>query len=239
MLWFGIKWASKPADKEHPYGHGKAEALVAMGISLALTVAAGIIMKESIENISTPHKTPAAFTLAVLVIVIATKELLYRYVLKTGLEINSGAVKADAFHHRSDAITSAAAFIGITIGLIGGKGFEVADDWAALFAAFIILINAYKIFRPAMGELLDEDAPELNAQLKLVAEKVPGVLKIEKCHSRKMGVMNHADLHIWVKEDISVKEGHQIAHQVKANIQQEFPQFFDVMIHIEPYSTNS
>lgn len=148
---------AKPADEKHSYSHGKVEALVAIGIALALCAAALFIATESIQNIQAPHKVPASYTLIILVVVILTKELLYRYVLKTGLEINSGAVKADAFHHRSDAITSAAAFIGISIGLIGGKGYEVADDWAALLASGIILINVYLIIRPAIGELLDEN----------------------------------------------------------------------------------
>ena len=235
MLWLGLKWSSKPADKEHPYGHGKAEALVAVGIAFALFIAASIIGIESIHNILTPHKVPATYTLIILVVVIVTKELLYRYVLKTGLEINSGAVKADAFHHRSDAITSAAAFIGIAIGIIGEKGYEVSDDYAALFASFIIIINAYKILRPAIGELLDEDLdPSLCERVKELASQIDQVIKVEKCHARKMGVMNHADLHIWVDQSLSVAEGHEIAHQVKSHVQKALPQFIDVMIHVEP-----
>jgi cation diffusion facilitator family transporter len=236
MLWFGLKWSAKPADKEHPYGHGKAEALTAAGISLALTIAAYVIAMESIHNISTPHETPKAYTLIILAVVIATKELLFRYVLKTGQELGSGAVKADAFHHRSDAITSAAAFIGIGIGLLGGKGYEAADDWAALLASVIILINAYRIFRPAIGELLDEELdPELNKSVRMLATEVEGVEYVEKCHVRKMGVMNHADLHIWVNKDITVEMGHDITHRVKDHITNSFPRFSDIMIHIEPY----
>lgn len=235
MLWLGLKWASKPADEDHPYGHGKAEALIAIGIAAALTVAAFIIGKESIHNIITPHKTPKPYTLVILLVVIATKEILYRYVKKVGIGINSEAVKADAFHHRSDAITSAAAFIGISIALIGGKGYEVADDYAALFAGVIVLINVYKIARPAIGELLDEDLdPSLNERVRELAAEVQGVTHVEKCHTRKMGVLNHADLHIWVDGNLSVTEGHTISHAVKDHIQSVLPQFIEVMIHIEP-----
>ena len=235
MLWLGLKWASKPADEDHPYGHGKAEALIAIGIAAALTVAALVIGRESIYNIMTPHESPKAYTLIILLGVILVKELLYRYVLKTGLELNSSAVQADAFHHRSDAITSAAAFVGIAVALIGGRGYESADDWAALFAGAIILINVYKIARPAIGELLDEDLdPKLCLRVRELAAAVPGVLEVEKCHTRKMGVLNHADLHIWVNGNLTVTEGHAISHAVKDSIQKELPQFIDVMIHIEP-----
>lgn len=239
MLWLGLKWASKPADEDHPYGHGKAEALIAIGIAAALTAAAFVIGKESIHNIITPHKTPKPYTLIILLVVIATKEVLYRYVKKTAIEINSEAVKADAFHHRSDAITSLAAFIGISISLIGGKGYEAADDYAALFAGVIILINVYHIARPAIGELLDEDLdPSLNERVRELAAEIDGVTNVEKCHTRKMGVLNHADLHIWVDGNLSVTEGHTISHAVKDHIQNTLPQFIEVMIHIEPNGHN-
>jgi cation diffusion facilitator family transporter len=235
MLWFGLKWAAKPADEKHPYGHGKAEALVSMGIALALCAAALLIATESIQHIQSPHKVPAPYTLAILLLVIAAKEGLYRYVLKRGKQINSGAVKADAFHHRSDAITSAAAFIGISIGIVGGPGYEVADDWAALFASAIILVNAYLIFRPAMGELLDENLnPELNQRVMDLATQNPRVIKVEQSHTRKMGPMNHADLHLWVDKNLTVEQGHQVAHEVKSHIQKNLPQIIGIMIHVEP-----
>lgn len=239
LLYVGLKWSSRPADKAHPYGHGKAEALIALGIALGLCAAAVIISIESIHNISTPHEAPKAWTLIVLAIVILTKEILYRYVLKTGEEINSGAVKADAFHHRSDAITSAAAFIGIGIAILAGPGYEEADDWAALLAAVVIVINAYLIARPAIGELLDEDLdPALNESVKQLAAQVAGVEFIEKCHIRKMGLMSHADMHVWVNKDLTVAQGHDIAHAVQDTIKETYPQMVQIHIHIEPSGIN-
>lgn len=235
MLWFGLKWASRPADENHPYGHGKVEALIAVGISLGLVGAAVIIVRDSIRHILEPHKTPEFYTLIILVLVILVKELLFRYVLRTGEKINSNVIKADAFHHRSDAITSVAAFIGISVGLIGGEGYEVADDYAALFAAVVIVINAYGIFRPAIGELLDEAMePELRDEIYAIARSVPEVIKVHKYRSRKMGIMVQVDLHIWVDRNKSVKEGHDIAHNVKEIIITRIPRIADVHIHIEP-----
>lgn len=235
MLWFGLKYSAKPPDENHPYGHGKTEALIALGISLALVGAAVLIIVNSIRHIMEPHKTPAAYTLFILGGVIIIKELLFRYVLKTGTEIDSSAVKADAFHHRSDAITSAAAFIGISIALVGGEGYEVADDYAALLAGLFIIYNAYGIAKPAVGELLDEKInPDFLNQIVSVAQKTEGVEKIEKCIGRKMGIGFQIDMHVWVKRDLTVEEGHFIAHCAKNNIISSFPSVLDVHIHIEP-----
>lgn len=239
MLWVGLKWSSKPADKNHPYGHGKGEALIALGIAIALVLAAGIIIRDSILHIMNPHKSPEAYTLIILVAVILTKELLYQFVMRKGKALNSDAVKADAFHHRSDAITSLAAFIGISIALIGGEGYEVADDYAALLAGGIIIYNAYTIARPAIGELLDEEMDAtMHEEIKEYALEVKGVLHVEKSFSRKMGAAFHVDLHIWVNKSLSVEEGHNIAHAAKDNILDKMPIIKDVHIHVEPYNIN-
>lgn len=237
ILLIGLRTSLKPADKEHPYGHGKAESLAALVISLGLLCAAGIIIKESIVNISTPHKNPAPYTLIVLVLVIVIKELLSRYVNKIGEETNSHGVKADAFHHRSDAITSAAAFIGISIALIGGTGYQNADDYAALIASSIILINAYLIARPAIDELMDASADEnMIVEIKKLACSVDGVIEIEKTFVRKTGSLFLVDIHVIVTGTLSVADGHKIAHDVKDTIIQTEPRVKDVLVHVEPDS---
>jgi cation diffusion facilitator family transporter len=237
ILLIGLKTSLKPPDKEHPYGHGKAESLAALVISLGLLCAAGIIIKESISNISTPHKSPAGYTLIVLALVIIVKEVLSRYVHKVGSETNSHGVKADAFHHRSDAITSAAAFIGISIALIGGRGYQNADDYAALIASSIILINAYLIARPAIDELMDASADEAMVQdVKRLACSVEGVIEIEKTHIRKTGSAFLVDIHVVVMGTLSVADGHKIAHDVKDTIIETEPRIKDVLVHIEPDS---
>ena len=156
IVWLGLRTAAREPDANHPYGHGKAEPLAAIAVAFALVCAAAYIATEGVLHILTPHQLPAPFTLAVLAVVIVIKETLYRRVNKVGEEVDSNAVKADAWHHRADVITSCTAFVGISIALIGGKGWESADDWAALVACCFIVYNAYHIFRPAFGEIMDE-----------------------------------------------------------------------------------
>ena len=235
FVWLGLRTAARKPDEDHPYGHGKAEPLAALVVSLALWFAAGLIAVQSIENIQTPHQVPAPFTLIVLAGVVIVKELLFRKVEKVGSEVESSAVKADAWHHRADAITSLTAFIGITIALIGGPGYESADDWAALVSSGLIVFNAYHIFRPAFGEIMDEAPPgNWKAEIEQIARAVPGVLGTEKCFVRKMGFEYFVDLHVEVSGDISVREGHDIAHAVKDAIKDKKPYVYDVLVHIEP-----
>ncbi len=236
----GIYFASKPADEDHPYGHGKAEPFAGVAVAFGIFIAAMIIVVQSIYEIITPHHAPAPFTLIVLVLVIIIKESLFRFVIKVGTTVNSVAVKNDAWHHRSDAITSAAAFIGISIALIGGTGFESADDFAALFASVIIIINAYRIFKPALYELLDTAPPiQVIQKVKNAAVKVENVMGIDKCFVRKMGFDYFVDIHVLVDANLPVHKGHEIAHIVKDELMKEFSNISDVLVHIEPYFTNT
>lgn len=231
----GLKIAQTPPDENHPYGHGKAEPLAAMLVAIILATAAMGIAIESIREIQSPSRVPAAFTLIVLLAVIIAKELLFRYLWRTGSNIHSNAVMADAWHHRSDALTSAAAFVGISIALLGGPRFAAADAWAALFASVIIGYNAVRLFRPALAEMMDA-APSaaLVRDVQEAALAVRGVAGLDKCQIRKMGLTYFADLHVVVDGDISVRDGHEIAHQVKDRIQQANPRVTDALVHVEP-----
>jgi len=235
LVLFGIKYSNKPADKNHPYGHGRIEPLITFLVVGFLMISAGIIARQSIINIHTPHELPKAYTLIILGGIIAWKEASYRHVVKKSKETKSSSLKADAWHHRSDAITSVAAFIGITIALILGKGFESADDWAALFAAGFILYNCYLIFRPALGEVMDEHThDEVEVKIREISKTVEGVLGTEKCFIRKTGMKYHIDLHIIVDSLISVKNGHEISHRLKDKIKLEMPEISNILIHVEP-----
>jgi cation diffusion facilitator family transporter len=238
VIWGGLQIAAKPPDIEHPYGHGKAEPLAAVAVSVTV-IAAGIALAiQSVREIVTPHHAPAPFTLVVLILVVVAKELLFRRVVQIGHEISSTAVKADAWHHRSDAITSAAAFVGISIALIGGPGYEPADDWAALLACGLICWNGVKILIPALHETMDTAPPQqLEQEIRVTAAAVPGVLALDKCRVRKMGLDLFVDLHVEVDETLTVREGHTIAHAVKDALRSANPAIVDVLIHIEPAGT--
>lgn len=237
LVLFGIKYSNRPADENHPYGHGRAEPLITFMVVGFLITSATIIAYESIKNISTPHELPKSWTLLVLGTIIIWKEYSYRLVLKRSKESNSSSLKADAWHHRSDAITSIAAFIGISIALILGKGYESADDWAALFASGFILYNSYLIFRPALGEIMDEHLyDDLVLEIRKVSQQVEGIIATEKCFIRKAGMKYHVDLHAIVDAKITVEEGHVLSHNLKDTLRLEIPELGHVLIHIEPNS---
>jgi cation diffusion facilitator family transporter len=235
IVWRGLVVAAEPADEDHPYGHGKAEPLAAAVVSVMLLVAAGWIASTAIREIPRKHLSPAPFTLAVLFVVIVTKEGLFRFVLRESDSVESSVVKADAWHHRSDAITSLAAAIGITVSLVGGKGYEAADDWAAVAAAVVIALNGFRLLRPAFNELMDRSpSRELLDQIRQVAETVPGVEGVEKCMARKMGYQYFVDMHVEVDPQMTVQRSHDIAHGVKDAIRSRIPSVLDVLVHIEP-----
>ncbi len=235
LVLFGIKYASRPADDNHPYGHGRAEPLITFLVVAFLITSACIIAYESVQHIGTPHSLPKPWTLYFLGGIIIWKELSYRLVIRKSKEINSSSLKADAWHHRSDAITSVSAFIGISIALYCGKGYESADDWAALFASAFILYNSYLIFRPALGEIMDEHTyDDLVEEIRLVALTVEGVKGTEKCFIRKAGMKYHVDLHARVDAHITVKDGHTIAHNLKDELRSKNKSLGHVLIHIEP-----
>lgn len=231
----GLRVASTGPTEKHPYGKGRAETIAAVAVAFALFVAAAFIAINSVHEIRTPHHAPAPFTLGVLVLVFVVKEFLFRYVVKVGDEVTSRAVKADAWHHRSDAITSAAAFIGISVALIGGAGYESADDWAAMVAAAIIVVNAYNLLRPALSELTDAaPSPEMVDAVRQVAARVEGVVGTHRCWIRKLGFDYYVDLDIVVDGSLTVRQGHDLAHSVQVLIKSEMPMVNRVMVHVEP-----
>lgn len=236
VVWRGLRVASREADDAHPFGYGRAEPLAAAIVGVLMAAAAVGIAIQAVREIVTPHHAPAPFTLAVLVLVVVAKETLFRRVLRTAHATGSGAVQADAWHHRSDAITSAAAFIGIAVALVGGPGWESADDVAALFAAGIILLNAVRILRPAAAELMDRaPAAELLDAVTTAAREVAGVVTTEKLRVRKVGATYEADLHVQASPSLTLQEAHVLGGKVKGAIRRAVPSVSNVLVHMEPF----
>jgi cation diffusion facilitator family transporter len=236
LVLLGLKYSKRPADQTHPYGHGRIEPLITFIVVIFLIVSAFIIAKESIHNIQTPHEAPKSWTLYVLAAIIIWKEISFRVIMRRSKKFNSSSLKADAWHHRSDAITSVAAFIGISIALIFGEGYESADDWAALLASGLIIYNCYGIFRPALAEIMDENRyEELEEEVRQHALHVTGIELIEKCYIRKIGMLFQIDLHAVVNPNLSVREGHAIAHNLKDYLIENLDNIGNVFVHIEPF----
>jgi cation diffusion facilitator family transporter len=235
VVWRGLVVSAAPPDDDHPYGHGKAEPIAAAIVATILILAAAWIAVHAVREILTPHLSPAPFTLVVLLLVILVKEGLFRFALREATSVESLAILTDAWHHRSDAITSTAAGIGIGVALIGGKGYESADDVAALLAAGVIAWNGWRLLRPAMNELMDA-SPDvaMRAEIRSIAGRVPGVDDVEKCLIRKMGYQYFVDMHLEVDPEMTVLQAHRVAHQVKDRIRVELPSVSDVLVHIEP-----
>jgi cation diffusion facilitator family transporter len=235
LVWAGFRMAAKPPDAEHPYGHGKASAVSGLLVAGTVFVAAAGIAWQSIHEIVTPHHGPHWLTLPLLAVVVAVKEVFSRRMLRLDSQYGATALKAEAWHHRSDAITSAAAFIGIAIGVIGGPGYEAADDWAALFACTLIAANGVGIARAALGEIMDTAVPmETETEVRRLAGAVPGVRYVEKCRVLRSGLSLLVDIHVHVDGALTVREGHAIAHAVKDALVAAPLAIGDVAVHIEP-----
>lgn len=237
IVWGGLAISAKPPDADHPYGHGKAEPLAALAVGLMLVAAAVGIAVQAARSLATPHGVPAAFTLVVLVLVVIVKETMFRLASKVGRQIDSTAVQADAWHHRSDALTSLLAAVGISVSLYGGPSYASADDWAALAATGIIAFNGVRFVRLAMAELMDaQPATQLLHRVKTAAASIPDVKLVEKILARKMGTTYLIDMHIEVEGSLSVRDAHELAHEVKDQIRTQNPQVIDVLVHVEPHS---
>ncbi|MBY0313628.1 MAG: cation diffusion facilitator family transporter [Phycisphaerales bacterium] len=250
VIWSGLAIGSRPADDDHPYGHGKAEALAGLVVAI-MVVAAGVgIAVKAVHDIRTPHTSPALFTLAVLVAVVVIKTGMFIAARRVAKAEGSGAVEVDAFHHVSDAITSLAAFLGITVALFGSRWFatvgwrwETADDWAALVAAGVILYNGLSLGRIPLRELMDathpDDVQRAIEPARRVAMEIEHVRAIEKVRARKSGSGFWLDMHVQVDPDMPVRAAHAVGGRVRAAVRTKVPGVRDVLVHIEPYGPSA
>jgi len=236
LVWAGFRVAAKPPDADHPYGHGKAEPLAALAVAVFVFLMAGWIAVHAVHQIMTPHRAPAWWTLLVLAGVVVTKMWFSRRLGVAGEASGSTALGIEALHHYSDALTSAAAFVGICIALWGGQGWEMADDWAALFACLIIAFNGFGMVAKALGDVMDTAAPTaFENEVRAIALAVPGVRALDKVRVRKSGLSHLVDIQVRVDGELTVREGHAIAHAVKDALIASVPHTIsDVTVHVEP-----
>ena len=240
VVWGGLRVATRDPDEEYPFGYGKAESVAAAVVSMMLLAAALGIAFEAVREIRTPHKSPAPWTLLVLVAVLFVKFVLFRRTLSIGEAAGSTAGKADAWHHLSDAITSAAAFIGISIALWGGPGWEEADDWAALFASTVIFYNGLLLMRPALHDLMDrKPGGQIISSVRAAAEQVPSVMAVEKLSARKAGLVYYVDIHVQADPSMSLHDSHELSGAVKSAIRREVPTVAGVLVHMEPFKVKA
>ncbi len=235
LIWAGFKWAARPPDRDHPYGHGKAEAVAGLLTALVVLGAGVGIGWHAVNEIRDPHRLPQWWTLLILAAVVAAKVVFSWRLNEVGRDTESTALGAEAWHHLSDAMTSAAAFVGISIAVVGGPGYAAADGWAALVAAAVIGFNGIKIFRRALNEVMDIAVPaKLENAVRAMAAGVPGVAGLDKCRVRKSGLSYLVDIQIRVDANMSVRMGHGIAHVVKDTLLASRLRVSDVTVHVEP-----
>lgn len=240
LVWQALRVASRPPDEKHPWGYGRAEAVASLLVGVLLVGAALLITVQSIHEILIPHQPPEPWTLLVLLAVIAVKEFLFRIVIRGADAFESDAARADAWHHRSDAITSTAALLGVSLAIWGPKWWDlptlvVADEAAAILASGVILLTAWHLIQPALHELLDATSPEQEQHIRQIAESIDGVLCVEKVAVRKSGAGHHADMHLQLDPELSLNHAHALAGKVKARLRSEIPALTGVLIHVEPW----
>lgn len=236
VVWGGFKWAGQPPDEDHPYGHGKAEPLAGLAVGVFVFAMAGWVAIHAVHEIITPHRGPSWWTLPLLAGVVAAKIWFSRKIGAAGRSARSTALSIEALHHWSDAVTSAAAFVGIAIAVAGGKGWETADDWAALFACLVIAFNGVAMFLRALGDVMDSAvATDFEDEVRALALAVPGVRALDKVRVRKSGLSHLVDIQVRVDGELTVRAGHAIAHAVKDALIASAPHAIsDVSVHIEP-----
>ena len=233
---YGLRVAAEPADQAHPAGHGRAETLAAAVTALALLGVGILIFWQALASLSLPRHAPSHWTLLVLVPVILVKESMFHWMSARGKKIGSMAVIADAWHQRSDVVTSVAALAGIIVTWVGGSAWNHADSWAAMLSSMWLSGTGLWLLGPALHELMEGAVdPELIEFIYETSRSCPGIKGVDKVCVRKLGMRLMVDLHIEVTPEISVQEGHRLSHEVKAKLQGELPQVRDVMVHVEPY----
>jgi cation diffusion facilitator family transporter len=234
---FGLTLASKPADDNHPYGHGRVETLTGLLIGLVLMVGGALISWNSIRRVGLPHEPLAAFVVWPLLISIAAKTALASLKFRYGRKLQSDALTADAWNDATDTISAIAALIAVGLTLLDRLRFAEADRYGGFVVGLIVISAGIRVARQTAMQLMDTmpDA-RLIGQIREAAFAVPGVRGVEKCFARKTGFKYHVDLHLEVDPEMTVRQSHELAHEVRMHIRERLDWVADVLVHVEPAS---
>jgi cation diffusion facilitator family transporter len=231
-----LRVAQRPPDNEHPYGHTRAEGIAATNVAVVIIMSALAIAWEVMGRSGGERPLPPGWTLWIAGLNVAIKEGLYRYKYAIGKRTGSAAIIANAWDHRSDALSALAVLFGLAVTRLGGKEFLWADSAASLVVVAAIIYSGVKLFHLSASELMDIQADEpMVEQIRAAAANVPGVRGVDKLWVRKSGLEYFADIHIEVDAQMSVADGHLIGHNVKDQLLARFHVLRDVLVHLEPY----
>jgi cation diffusion facilitator family transporter len=234
-VWGALLFSQRPPDREHPYGHTRVEAATGSNVALLLMLTSLGIIWQSLRTLGSPYEEPAVYTLWIAAVSAVLKEGLYRYQRRVAQRTGSTAGLAVAWDQRLDALSSMAVLAGVALAKWGGAAWHAADHLAALVVAGTILLAGASLFWTSLQELMDRQAePEIVEAVRRQALAVHGVLGVEKLLVRKTGLEYLVDIHVEVNPDMSVRDGHAIAHAVKDRVVREIVPVKDVLVHIEP-----
>jgi len=235
LVYIGLRVASKPADADHPYGHGRFELLMGLGVGIMLMLAGVEICWRSLESRGEQH-VPALFALWPLAGSILIKAALATAKMRIGRRVVSVALVADAWNDSVDILSGFIAVIAVLLAALLPGGWAAADHWGGFGIGLIVLFLAVRTIRETTLQLMDTmPEPEQMNEIRAVALEVPGALGVDKCFARKTGLRYHVDLHLEVDPELTVWDSHEIAHAVKTHLLSRLEWVEDVLVHVEPY----
>jgi len=235
IVLLGMIVAVRPADKNHPYGHGRVETLVAFVVGLILTAGGAGICWQSLQRIGERHVPPSAAAIAVLVVAISVRGVMSAIKFRVGRRLQSTSLVADAWNDTVDILAAATALTAVALAMYDGTRFLAADHYGGFAVGIIMILTAVRVLRDASLELMDTmPADDKIERVRAVALDVPGVLGVDKIYARKTGFRYHVDLHIEVAPDLTVAASHAIAGQVRNSVRERLGWVADVLVHVEP-----
>jgi cation diffusion facilitator family transporter len=231
----GLALAAKPADDEHPYGHGRVETLTGLLIGLGLAVGGSLICYGSLAHLGEPREPLAAWVVWPLVISLVTKSALAAFKFRTGRQLKSDSLTADAWNDSMDVLSATVALAAVGLTLLNAERFADADRYGGFFVGLIVISAGARVAYGTAMQLMDTmPEPRMMEQIRAAASDVPGAVNVEKCFARKTGLRYHVDLHLEVDPDMTVRRSHEIAHDVRLRILEELDWVADVLVHVEP-----